>query len=284
MSLKSLTMQNETSPNKQNKTITHKTPGNQLKSRNRLSLPKIKTEKDILNEISKNKDKYGPLFLLTNPQNKKEKKPQKNKNVLQGFSQKNDKNAKEENYKALADFNVFNNEDLMIKNLMYQFNMKKKNNRTNKLQRRQDVLNKLYGYNKNFAEKVNEIKQQKYLNLTKYQNNILGTLSMNMNDQYGLMDLLEKFNELKDECESVSPLPRINIQNIYEHVYNTKKSKSPRKMPLREFLERKDEPRDEFEREERLIYKIKGAKSLSKKKRNKMFDNLPGYLKDIFNK
>ena len=281
-----LTIQNETSPNKPIKIISQKTSGNHIKSRNKISLPKMKTAKDILSEISKNKDKYGPLFLSTNSQNKKDKKQQKNKKFLRGFSLKSIIKSKEDDYKALADFNVFNNEDLMIKNLMYKFDLKKSYNRPNKLQRRQEVLNKLYGFNKDFSEKLNEIKQQKNLNLAKYQNNILYALSMNTKDQNEVVDLSEKFTELKDECESVSPLPKINFKNIYDHVLNQNKykSKSTRKMPIKKFLIKTNEPKDEFEREERLIQKIKGAKSLPKKKRNKVFDNLPECLKDIFNK
>ena len=277
----SLTIQNETSSNKPKILNTNRNSLKCINSRNQLSLPKMKTAKEILKEVSRNKELHGPLFRLTNSKSKKENKQKKHKNFI-NHSLKST-NPKEEDYKSLANFNVFNSEDQMIKNLMYQFNIKKKHNKTNKLQRRQEVLNKLYGFSENFSEKVNEIKRQKNLDLTKYQNNILNALSMNMSDQYELMELLEKLNEVRNECESVSPLPRINIKNIYDHVYN-QKSKSIRKMPLRKFLEKSNEPKDEFEKEERLINKIKGVKVLPKKKRNKVFDNLPGYLKDIFSK
>ena len=43
-------------------------------------------------------------------------------------------------------------------------------------------------------------------------------------------------------------------------------------------------PLDAFEKEERLIKSLKSFKSVPRKKRNKNFDILPQYIRDIFSK
>ena len=266
----------------------HKRIGSEPKF-NEIKLPKIKIKKanEILGEIYKYKSEHGPLFFLTNSQNEKDSfnnngnKKQKNKNNL--FKVSNNTKV-DQNYKDLAEFNVFNSEDKMIRNLMHQFYKKKNSKKPTKAQRKREVLNKLYGFQPDFFEKLNEIKQQKNLSLDTYQNNILMTLSNSSMDQEELMNLLEQLNELKDECKSVTPLPPINIKNIYDHVYNQNKNRKERKLTLKEILDRSNEPKDEFEKEERLINKIKGVKSVPRKKRNKNFDKLPEYLKEIFSK
>ena len=57
----------------------------------------------------------------------------------------------------------------------------------------------------------------------------------------------------------------------------------PKKKNYKDFMIRK-QPLDEFEKEERLIKKLKSYKSVPKKKRNKNFDVLPQYIRDVFNK
>ena len=43
-------------------------------------------------------------------------------------------------------------------------------------------------------------------------------------------------------------------------------------------------PLDEFEKEERLIKSLKSFKSHPKRRRNKNFDIMPQYIRDIFSK
>ena len=252
---------------------------------NEIKLPKLKKAKEILGEIYRYKSEHGPLFYLTNSQNEKANFNNNSFKKLKNKSQflKNPNNPKpDQNYKDLAEFNVFNSEDKMIRNLMRQFYKKKNSKKPSKVQRKKEVLNKLYGFQPELFEKINEIKQQKYLNLDTYQNNILMALSNSSMGQEELMNLLEQLNELRDECKSVMPLPPINVKNICDHVYN--KNKKEKKLTLKEILDQSNEPKDEFEKEERLINKIKAVKSVPKKKRNKNFDKLPSYLKEIFSK
>ena len=254
-----------------------------------IKLPKIKKPNDILGEIYKYKNEHGPLFFITNSQNEKDNlnnstnRKQKNRNP---FSKAPNGLKTDQNYKDLAEFNVFNSEDKMIRNLMHQFYRKKNEKKPTKSQRRRDVLNKLYGFKPSFFEKMNEVKQNKNLSLDTYQNNILMTLSNSSMSQEEIINLVEQLNELKEECQSVTPLPPINVKNIGEHVYNQNKNKNKKekKMSLKEMLDQSNDPKDDFEKEERLIKKIKGIKSVPRKKRNKNFDKLPGYLKEIFNK
>ena len=101
-----------------------------------------------------------------------------------------------------------------------------------------------------------------------------------------IMDLVQNFNNLKHECDSVKPLPPINLRIIEDHVYNQNKVNkiNVKKMRLREFLEQSNEPKDEFEEEEKLIKSIKSYKVLPKFKRNKNYDFLPSYLRESLNK
>ena len=52
---------------------------------------------------------------------------------------------------------------------------------------------------------------------------------------------------------------------------------------MKDLIVKKD-PLDEFEKEERLIKSLKSFRSVPRKRRNKNFDILPQYIREIFDK
>ena len=98
------------------------------------------------------------------------------------------------------------------------------------------------------------------------------------------MDLVQNLKNLKYECDSVKPLPPINVKIIEDHIYKKSNSKSVKKMNLKEFLQHTNEPKDEYEKEQRIIKNLKSYKVLPKFKRNKNYDFLPSFLRESLNK
>ena len=98
------------------------------------------------------------------------------------------------------------------------------------------------------------------------------------------MDLVQNLKNLKYECDSVKPLPPINVKIIEDHIYKKINSKSVKKMNLKEFLKHTNEPKDEYEKEQRVIKNLKSYKVLPKSKRNKNYDFLPSFLRESLNK
>ena len=94
----------------------------------------------------------------------------------------------------------------------------------------------------------------------------------------------QSFHNLKYVCGCVKPLPHINVKIIEDHVYKKNNSKSVKKMNLMEFLGQSNEPKDEFEKEERIIKNLRSFKALPKFKRNKNYDFMPFYLRESLNK
>jgi hypothetical protein len=185
----------------------------------------------------------------------------------------------------MYDFNVFYSQDEIIKNLMNQFYEKvNKKKEENKISRRRDALNKLYQITPECNYNMNEAKKFKSLDLEDYQKNILSSMPAKSMEQWGIMDLVQNLKHLKHECDSVKPLPPINIKIIEDHVYKKNNSKSVKKMKLKEFLEQSNEPKDEFEKEQRIIKNLRSFKVLPKFKRNKNYDFLPAYLRESLNK
>ena len=56
-----------------------------------------------------------------------------------------------------------------------------------------------------------------------------------------------------------------------------------KKMSLREYLEQSNEPKDEYEKEQREIKNMRSYKIFKKSKRNKNFDFLPAYFREALN-
>ena len=179
-------------------------------------------------------------------------------------------------------YNVFSNEDHKIKDLMTQFKEKNEKDKIPKLIRKKMAFNKLYNITENSVERLKNIKKRKKdYNLEQYQENILRAVDVNSVEQSEIMKLIQDLNEIKLESNGVKALPPINIGIIKDHVL--KKKILPKKKNLKQMMHMKL-PLDEFEKEERLIKSLKSFKSHPKRKRNKNFDILPQYIREIFSK
>ena len=236
----------------------------------------------ILDEIHKNMPVNGSLF-ITDTKDKTKALTARSYRKSKYLKPINNSKKNVNDFEYL-DYNVFNNEDNSIKNLMNKFKIKNKQKKLPRLERKKLVLNQLYGITPELNEKIAKLKNEKNLCLEDYQSKIMTTLG-----SYGsigsseLMDLLQNLKELKMDSESVQPLPPINIDVIYDHVLNNKsKPKNIRSKSIKEILNEKEEPKDEFEKEEMMIKKIqRGSLKKVKIKRNGHLDVLPPYLKNL---
>ena len=181
------------------------------------------------------------------------------------------------------EYNVFSNEDHLIKNLLNQFKEKNEKDKIPKIIRKKMAFNRLYNITEGSSEKLKDVKKsKKKYSLEEYQENILKSVDANSVDQGEIMKLIQSFIDIKIESNNVNALPPINIDIIKDHVYK-KKPVKPRKKNLRDIMKRQ-EPLDEFEKEERLIKNLRSYKSVPKRRRNKNLDILPQYIRDIFAK
>ena len=181
------------------------------------------------------------------------------------------------------DFNVFSNEDDKIKALMNKFKEKKAKDKIPKLIRKKIAFNRLYNITDSSIKQLNEIKKRKKkYSLAEYQENILKSVNVNSIDKSDIMKLVHNFNDIKIESYNVKALPPININIIKEHVYKSKNI-SQKKKNYRDYMIR-NEPLDEFEKEEKLIKKLKSYKTVPKRKRNENLDLLPQHVRDAFAK
>jgi len=248
--------------------------------RKKVNLPKIDKNNHILNEIYNNKKIHGPLHLFTESEQKFQKprgyKSNKNFSYL-----KLDKNA---NLKS-QDYNVFGYEDEQIKELMNNFRQELKQRKISKLIKRKNALNKLYNITPQYNIKMQEARRFKSLDLDNYQKKILSSVPYNCIGKNEILDLVETFKTLKYECESVKPLPAINIKIIKEHILKKNKTeKSDKEMRLKDFLNKNREPKDEFEKEQKIIKDMKCFKVPPKLKRNKVYDILPNHIREALTK
>ena len=180
-------------------------------------------------------------------------------------------------------YNVFSNEDHIIKDLMTKFKEKKEKDKIPKLIRKKMAFNRLYNISDASIEKLKSVKKSKKLfSLDEYQENILKAVDANSVEKSEIMKLIENFHDIKRESDNVKALPPINIDIIKQHVYKKKKI-VPKKKNFRDIMKR-TEPLDEFEKEERLIKNLQSFRSVPKRRRNKNFDALPQYIRDIFSK
>ena len=247
----------------------------------KLKLPIINANHPILKEIYKNKKEHGPFYLFTS-ENQKIQKPRvnKNKKIIPSYL----KMYELEKSNETQDYNVFNDQDNVIKDLMLKFYEKEKKKKINKLIKRKTALNGLYDITPESNIHMIEAKKYKSLDLEDYQNNILTSVPVNCLEKGGMMDLVQSFHNLNYECDCVKPSPPINVKIIEDHIYKKNNNKSVKKMNLREFLGQSNEPKDEFEREQRVIKNLRSYKALPKFKRNKNYDFLPSYLREALNK
>ena len=172
------------------------------------------------------------------------------------------------------EYNVFSNEDHLIKDLLNKFKEKNEKDKIPKIIRKKMAFNRLYNITEGSSEKLKDVKKsKKKYSLEEYQENILKSVDANSVDQGEIMKLIQSFNDIKIESNNVKALPPINIDIIKEHVYK-KKPVKPRKKNLRDIMKRQ-EPLDEFEKEERLIKNLRSYKSVPKRRRNKNLDIFP---------
>lgn len=249
----------------------------------KLRLPIITSNNPILKEIYKNKKEHGPLYLFTSGQDRIQRQKSKKINrYLQSYIKMY--NLEKSEKKETQDYNVFDAQDKMIKDLMSKFHETRNKTKLNKLDRRKNALNKLYDITPEYKERISEAKKIKSLDLEDYQTNILTSIPAKSIEQGGIMDLVQNLKTLKYDCDSVKPLPPINIKIIEDHIYKKNNSKSVKKMNLKEFLNQSNQPKDEYEKEQRIIKNLRSYKVLPKFKRNKNYDFLPLYLRESLNK
>lgn len=180
---------------------------------------------------------------------------------------------------------IFENEDELIRSFLDKLNPKQEK-KIIKRENRARTLNKLYGIMKEQKDHLIEAKRKKYLPLEKYQQNILYAFTENNNNMdYGdFMELVQGLKQIKEDTESVSPLPPVNFRSIYNHVIKTSRNKKLKNLTIREYLNKGNEPKDDFEKENILIKKIHKSRLLVERRRNKNLDLLPQHIRELFDK
>ena len=115
---------------------------------------------------------------------------------------------------------------------------------------------------------------------------MIKAIDVNSIEQSQIMNLIQNLNDIKYESNKVNALPPIKVNVIRDHVIRTNKNSTIlRKKNMKEIMNSSDNiPMDQFEIEEKMIKDMKGYKSQPKAKRNKNFDKLPEYFRDIFSK
>lgn len=184
--------------------------------------------------------------------------------------------------KEMDTYNIFSREDKSLNELLMKFREKTKKDKISKTKRREMAFSKLYDITQTSVDRLKKIRDQKQsYTLDKYQEKMLKSIDVNTIVQSEIMNLMFNLRQIKNESYDVRALPPINIDMIREHVLKNKR-KELRKKAFREFFETSNRPLDEYEKEEKEIQNIKGHKMRLKLKRNKNFDKLPEYLRDIF--
>ena len=192
-------------------------------------------------------------------------------------------------FKNLITFNSHKQEDLNIQKQIMKSNQKRKEIKMSNKMKQRKILDKLYGVTPLYTHKYHKTQKQKNLDLESYQNNLLNFFSTETNiDKRDFMDLLQNFEEIKEHSQSISPLPKINFNNIYEHVRiqnERKNDKSDKMLSLKDYLRiNKNRRKDDFELEQEEIAKSKKYKIIPKKKRNRNLDLLPPHIREALNK
>ena len=189
-------------------------------------------------------------------------------------------------FNEFLNYNVFNEKDEKIKDIIDTFNIQMSKKKINKVKRRKLILNQLYGITPEYNKIIKTSKSQKNLSLEDYQDNLLNALNSNgMYSNETIGELYQKFKNLKIDVENVIPYPKINIKKIIKHFKKDIK-KNNKVMSIKEFLSKRKEPEDEFEKEEKNIISLK-----IKKNNNPIFriqhDNLymlPNHIRNLFRK
>ena len=245
-------------------------------------LPRILSSDEIMSNIKSklSLNKNASFFITDNNGIKGNRKNMKIiKNRKKGFLKK------VSHFGEYLNYNVFNEKDIEIKDLIDNFNKQAQKKRINKIQRKQNILNKLYGITPEYNKTLKTAKSQKHLPLEEYQDKIL--LALNTNGMYSnenLNALYQKFKIIKMDIETVTPYPKINIKNIIKHFKNRIQTKNDKMLSLKEYLSKNKKPKDKFERDEQKIRNLKFKKHNNQISRIK-YDNLymlPPHVRKLF--
>ena len=181
-------------------------------------------------------------------------------------------------------YNVFATEDNAIKELMTQFKDQNKKGKISKIKRKKMAFNTLYDISYESAEKIRNLKRSKKIySLEKYQENMLMALEANLLDHNEMMKLKQNLLELKAESNKVNILPPINVNSIRNHIINNRKKEAKNKN-MKEIINSKKEPLDEYEKEMKMIKNNRYHRSQPKIKGNKNLEMLPEYIQNLFSK
>ena len=251
-----------------------------FKTREQMRLKRLEKGKQIIKSITKKLTRRDSLFItefngqLTFPTRSEFEKLHPPKPKL-----------KSDVY-AIKNYNVFESEDDVINNIMNKFYIHEKVKKPSDMERKIMALDRIYGLPANHSQIMKKAKRKKYLPLDEYQNNILTAFANTHNMEQGkFIDLIQNMKDLRAETEAVSPLPKIKFNIIKDHVL-TKGVRDLKQISIKEYLSKNKKPMDEFEKENMLITKMKSKRYINntmRNKRNKNLDNLPQYLRDIFN-
>ncbi len=257
---------------------------NYFEIRERRRLQRLLKGKEIINNINnitKKLSKKDNLFITEfNGESKKDNQNDIFKNHIPRIKLQS-------NVRILKEYNVFETEDDLIKKIMHKLYINENEKKPTKIERKRIALDKIYGFSPNLTRSMKEAKKKKFLPLEDYQNNMLNTFANHYKsiDQGQFIDLIQNMKDLRLETESISPLPKINIKMIKNHVLE-RGIQNLKQMSIKDYLNKEKEPLDEFEKENMLIKKMKSKKLPNqplRNKRNKNLDNLPTYLRDLFN-
>ena len=232
---------------------------NDIMTSSRTNLPRIRSSDEIISDIKSRllMNKNLSFFITDKNGIKVNNKDMRVLNYRKKCYLK-----KGSHFGEFLNYNVFNEKDIEIKELINNFNKQIYKKKINKIQRRKNILNKLYGITPEYNNIIKTAKSQKNLSLEEYQDKIL--LALNSNRIYSsenLSELYQKFKKIKTDIETVTPYPKINIRNIINHFKNRIKINNDKKMRLKDFLTKSKEPQDEFERDEQKIISLKLKKN-----------------------
>lgn len=191
---------------------------------------------------------------------------------------------KKKERKEIEEYNVFWNEDNIVKDLMIKFKDTTEKDKIPKIKRRRMAFNRLYDLTNESKEKIINAKKTKYFcPLGEYQEKLIKAIDPNAIENKEILDLIKTFKDLKTESNEVKLLPRINVNVIRDHVINNKNLEI-RKKSHKEIINSSKQPLDEFEKEEKIFKSSKSYKSQPRIRKNKNLEPLPDYIKEIFTK
>lgn len=178
-------------------------------------------------------------------------------------------------------YNVFNFEENELKELFEKFGIKPHKEKVYGLEKKRLVFNRLYGISPEMSARINKVKSHKNIDLKEYQNNVLEAAGKNITDEKKLRDLIHDLKELREDTESIRPLPKINLGIIYRHVIKGGKERNIRNISVKDLRRSVEDPKDDFEREQILIKKTKIYKTQPRSKKYRKLVNVPEHLRSI---